>query len=149
MMRTTHRALLISSLTIGLSGAAGAGTIEIKAQGVRFVPEIVRAKVGDTLAFRTMATQFVEPVAGMWPEGAPEIRSEPGADFDYTATEQGVYVVKSTPHWGAHMGVVIIVGKPPDVDATIERYLTITANDRATKPAATLLRRFQEEAVKR
>lgn len=116
---------------------------------MRFVPQIVWAKRGDTIAFRTMETQWIEPVPGMWPEDVPEIRSDPGADVDFKTTADGVYVIRSVPHWGAHMGVVLVVGQPPNLAATISSYLEATRNDKEAKPAAVLLRRFQEQTEKR
>ncbi|WP_156302623.1 hypothetical protein [Methylogaea oryzae] len=58
------------------SSNAFAASVEIKGAGVAFAPAVVFANVGDTLAFRNMASHFVESYPGMIPEGAAPMKSD-------------------------------------------------------------------------
>lgn len=121
-----------------------AETIVIRAQGVRFLPDIVRAQVGDDIAFRNMSAHFVEGVPGMWPAGASELRSATGADYDYRLEQEGLYVIKCPPHWGARMGLVIAVGDPAGLAGKVSEYEALASIDKAAKPASGLLKKFRE-----
>ena len=57
-----------------------------------------------------------QSLEGMIPEGAEAWHSSMGDNYSHTFTVEGVYFYKCTPHWGAGMGGVIVVGKP-DLDA--------------------------------
>lgn len=105
------------------SSSAFAANVEIKGAGVAFAPAVVFAQVGDTLSFRNMASHFVESYAGMIPDGAAAMKSEMGADYDYNAAKEGIYVYKCPPHIGARMAGIAIVGKPADAAATIDKML--------------------------
>lgn len=142
-MRSIRKVLAVMSATLAL-GVADAETLQVKAEGVRFIPDVIRANVGDVIAFRNMATQSVESVPGMWPEGAPEMKSELGAAYDYQVEREGLYVFKSPPHWGARMGGVIAVGDTTALKETITLYAKITEADKLAKPASGLLRKFRE-----
>jgi pseudoazurin len=141
--KLTRASLVAAAITCWVS-AVRADTIEVKGQGVKFVPDVIRANVGDTIAFRSMSTHYVEIVKGMWPEGAPEMKSEMSKDYDYPIVKEGLYVFKCPPHWGARMGGVMVVGKPADLDAKVDDYLKVADTEREAKPAAYLLRKFQE-----
>jgi len=136
-------ALLVGAV-VCTSTVVQAETIEIKGVGVRFVPDVIYAEVGDTIAFRQMLTHFVDSVGNMWPTGAPKMRSAMGADYDYRVIQKGVYVFKCPPHWGARMGGILIVGKPADLNATIDRYIGIAESDASAKPAKALLTKFKD-----
>lgn len=142
-MPTIRRTLTTIAAALAV-GTTSAETVVVKAQGVRFIPDVIRASVGDVIAFRNMTTHSIESVAGMWPAGAPEMHSETGADYDYPIEREGVYVFKCASHWGARMGGVISVGEPADLEATLQRYETIAAEDKAAKPAGGLLKKFRE-----
>jgi len=143
MFHLERASLVAAAFALGVS-AAQAETIEVKGQGVKFVPDLIRVNVGDTIAFRSMSTHFVEIVKGMWPEGAPEMKSDMSKDYDYQVIKEGLYVFKCPPHWGARMGGVMVVGKPADLKAKVEEYLKVADTDKEAKPAAYILKKFQE-----
>lgn len=138
------RMLVLAGAIFAVSLPAHAETIEVKGAGVKFAPEYIKAKVGDVIAFRNMATHFVEPVEGLWPESAPKMHSENGADYDYVIEKEGVYVFKCPPHWGARMGAVLVVGEPKDLAATLDKYLAVAEANAQAKPAKGLLVKFKE-----
>jgi pseudoazurin len=138
------RLLALAGAILAVFLPVHAETIEVKGAGIKFAPEYIKAKVGDTLAFRNMATHFVEPVEGLWPDGAAKMHSEMGADFDYAVGKEGVYVFKCPPHWGARMGAVLVVGNPPDLAATVDKYIAVAEANAPAKPAKGLLTKFKE-----
>lgn len=104
------------------STSAWAANVEVKGAGVAFAPDIVFANVGDTINFRNMASHFVESYPGMIPDGAAALKSEMGADYDYQAAKEGIYIYKCPPHVGARMVGALVIGKPAGAAATIEKY---------------------------
>jgi plastocyanin len=139
--------LLLATALLTVS-AARADTIVVKGQGVRFVPEIVHARIGDTLAFRQMQTQSLESVAGMWPKSVASFSSSPHREVDFPIREEGVYVFMSPPHWKAHMGLVLVVGDQSDLPAVADRLLELASTDPNAKPAKRLLLKFRENLGK-
>ena len=91
-----------------------------------------------------MAAQSVESVPGMWPEGAPEMHSVRGKDYDYVVEHEGLYVFQCPPHWRARMGGIMVVGNPQDLAAIVTRYEALATSDKAAKPATGLLKKFRE-----
>lgn len=113
----------IAGLATLASSSAFAASVEIKGAGVAFAPAVVFANLGDTLAFRNMASHFVESYPGMIPEGAAPMKSDMGADYDYSAAKEGIYVYKCPPHIGARMAGVAVIGKPANAAAAIDKML--------------------------
>lgn len=113
----------VAGLVALASTAAWAGSVEIKGQGVAFAPDKVFVNAGDTLSFRNMASHFVESYAGMIPDGAQPMKSDMGANYDYNAAKEGVYIYKCPPHMGARMVGAVVVGKPADAAATVDKLL--------------------------
>jgi plastocyanin len=138
---------VLAGLAMLASVAAEADTIEVRAMGVKFVPDIIHARVGDVIAFRHMPTHFVETVEGMWPEGAPKMLSVMGADYDYPVVREGLYVFKCPPHWGARMGGIMQVGPLEDLSGTLEKYFQVAETVKEAKPAKALLSKFRDEAL--
>lgn len=140
--------MMAATVCTFISMNAAATTIEIKGVGVKFVPDIIYAAVGDTIAFRHMPTHFVQSLNGMWPQGAPKMRSALGADYDYRVSKEGVYVFKCPPHWGARMVGIMVVGEPADLNTTIERYIDLASREESARPAKGLLMRFRRSLPK-
>ena len=59
-----------------------------------------------------MTGHNVETLGAMIPEGGVEMNTELGVDVTQQFDVPGIYVYKCTPHWGARMGGVIVVGTP-------------------------------------
>jgi plastocyanin len=148
-MFSSQRARAAALGAVMALGTASAETIQVKAQGVRFLPDIIHANVGDVIAFRNMATQRVQDVPGMWPDGAPPMSSDMGADYDYVVEREGLYVFKCPPHWGARMGGILAIGNTTDFQGKATEYAKIAATDRAAKPATGLLKKFSERLATR
>lgn len=143
---------MLTALAASILGAAGAqaDTIEVRVVGVKFVPDLIRASVGDVIAFRNMPTHFVGSVDGMWPEAAPRMLSPIGADYNYPIEKEGLYVFKCPPHWGgARMGGVVVAGNPQDLGTTVERYIQVAETVKEAKPAKSLLTRFRDALAQR
>lgn len=100
--------LSVFALYALVSTTVWADTVEIKGKGVKFDPLVVFAKSGDTIAFRKMASHFVESIS--IPEGAEKMISDMAADYSYAVKQDGVYFYKCPPHWGVRMGGIIVVG---------------------------------------
>ncbi|OUR65529.1 copper-binding protein [Methylophaga sp. 42_25_T18] len=93
----------------------------VKAQVTAFKPIVVKVAVGDTVSWENMNGHITESVEGMIPEGAESWMSKMGDNFTTAPlTVEGVYFYKCTPHWGAGMGGVIIVGEPTNFAAIVE-----------------------------
>lgn len=93
---------------------------EVKAQVTAFKPVVIKVAVGDTVTWSNMNGHLTESVEGMIPEGVEPWISAMGENYTTPPlTVEGVYFYKCTPHWGAGMGGVIIVGEPTNL-ATIE-----------------------------
>ena len=83
-----------------------------------FQPDFIKAAPGDTIKFVPGdKTHNVETIKGMAPDGALEIKSKMGETTTVTMTQEGVYGVKCSPHYGMGMVALIVVGKPVNLDA--------------------------------
>jgi pseudoazurin len=83
-----------------------------------FQPDFIKAAPGDTIKFVPGdKTHNVETIKGMAPDGAQEIKSKMGETITVTMTQEGVYGVKCSPHYGMGMVALIVVGKPVNLDA--------------------------------
>ncbi|TSE12514.1 pseudoazurin [Mesorhizobium intechi] len=83
-----------------------------------FQPDFIKAAPGDTIKFVPGdKTHNVETIKGMAPDGAQEIKGKMGETITVTMTQEGVYGVKCSPHYGMGMVALIVVGKPVNLDA--------------------------------
>lgn len=123
MKRTMTLAALTAML---LAGGAQAAEHEVQMlnKGEKgamvFVPDLVKAAPGDTIRFvPTHKSHNAEAIKGMLPEGAEGFKSKINEDFTVTLTEEGVYGIKCTPHYGMGMVALIVVGDPVNLDAAM------------------------------
>ena len=87
----------------------------------------------------------VETIDAMTPEGFAKVNTELGDDVTITFDAPGIYVYKCTPHWGARMGGIIMVGQPEDPAAIIEQYRAAIEEDKSLLPAKGLLKKFEKD----
>jgi pseudoazurin len=101
-----------------LSSAVMAENHVVTAEVTNFKPMIIKVAVGDTVSWENMNGHISETINEYLPEGATGWMSEMGENFTTPAlTVPGAYFYKCTPHWGAGMGGVIIVGDANNLDA--------------------------------
>lgn len=89
----------------------------VTAEGLKYNPLVTVIAVGDTVAWENMSSHDTQAIEGLVPEGAELWHSGMGENYQHTFTVEGIYVYKCTPHFGAGMGGVIIVGNPTNLDA--------------------------------
>jgi pseudoazurin len=119
-MRSVTR-LLIGAAFLSIVGApAFAADHEVKmlnkgADGVMvFEPSLIKAAPGDTVTFVPVDKGHnAETVKDMIPAGAETFKGKINETLKVTLTEQGIYVVKCTPHYSMGMVAVVVVGKAP------------------------------------
>ncbi|OUR71217.1 copper-binding protein [Methylophaga sp. 41_12_T18] len=97
--------------------AAAAQVHIVTAQGLKYAPLVITIAVGDTVAWENMSSHDTQAMEGLVPEGTELWHSGMGDNFQRTFSQEGIYIYKCTPHFGAGMGGVIIVGKPVNLDA--------------------------------
>lgn len=149
MKKMVSRILLVASMSVA-SAAALAEDTTVNAVGVKFDPVFVFIEVGDKVSWENMTGHNVETIDELVPEGTEKINSTLGEDITLTFNEPGVFVYKCTPHWGARMGGIIVVGQTEDAMNTAEAYLakvdTLKGN---LLPAKGLLKKFMKELESR
>lgn len=129
---------------------ANAGkTVEVQAQGVKFVPAIIFIDVGDTVGWSNMPSHNVETLDGMVPDGQEKIESELGQNIAVQFDVEGIVCYKCTPHWGNRMGGIIVVGNPEDPAGIVDRYMAITLEMTQHLPARGLLKDLRAELDER
>jgi pseudoazurin len=89
----------------------------VTAQGLKYEPLVIMIAPGDTVAWENMSSHDTQAFAELIPEGAEVWHSSMGENYQRTFTQEGIYVYKCTPHIGAGMGGVVIVGKPVNLEA--------------------------------
>ncbi len=94
----------------------GTETHVVTAQGLAFAPLVIKINPGDVVSWRNMSTHNSESIDGLIPEGAEKWNSPMSQNFERTFNQEGIYVYKCTPHIGAGMGGVIIVGNPVNLE---------------------------------
>ncbi len=117
--------LIAASLaTLLLAPAAFAENFDVKMlnkgeEGAMvFEPAFVAAAVGDTVTFiSTDKGHNVEGIEDLLPEGVEEFKSDMGADYVLTLSEEGLYAVKCTPHYTMGMVALVQAGAPVNKDA--------------------------------
>ena len=63
-----------------------------------------------------MSTHNTESLEGLIPEGAEMWSSKMSENYSHTFTQEGIYIYKCVPHFGAGMGGAIIVGEPVNLE---------------------------------
>jgi pseudoazurin len=101
--------------------AAAPATVESKnhtvtAQGLIYEPLVVTIAPGDSVSWTNMSTHNTESLEGLIPEGTEMWISAMSENYSRTFTEEGIYIYKCTPHFGAGMGGAIIVGNPVNLE---------------------------------
>jgi len=97
---------------------AEAGQVHIvTALGLKFAPLVIEIAPGDTVAWEKMSSHDTQALEGLVPEGVELWQSSMSENFQRTFTQEGIYIYICTPHIGAGMGGVIIVGKPVNLEA--------------------------------
>ncbi|TPK72409.1 pseudoazurin [Mesorhizobium sp. B2-3-3] len=109
---------------LALAGAAHAEehVVQLMTKGDKgsmvFQPSFIKAAPGDTVKFVPGdKTHDVETIKGMLPDGAQEFKGKMGETTTVTLTQEGVYGVKCSPHYGMGMVALIVVGKPVNLEA--------------------------------
>lgn len=108
---------LISSLMITSPGLAAEFEVLMLNKGEKggmvFQPDFIKASPGDTIKFvPTDKGHNVESIKGMLPENVEKFKSKFNKEFVLTVSENGLYGVKCTPHYGMGMVALIAVGDP-------------------------------------
>ncbi|MCA1403976.1 pseudoazurin [Ensifer sp. IC3342] len=119
-MRSMTKFLVGAAFLSILSVPALAADHEIKmlnkgADGVMvFEPSVIKASPGDTVTFVPVDKGHnAETVKDMIPQGAEPFKGKINEKLKVTLTEQGIYVVKCTPHFSMGMVAVVVVGDAP------------------------------------
>ncbi len=123
-MKEIKTTLLILGVFALMSTNVWAETHVVKGKGVSFDPAVTFAQSGDSIAFNNMAAHFVESI--IIPDGAEKMVSAMGADYNYVVKQDGVYLYKCPPHWGARMGGIIVVGDASGLEDTLDAYMAQT-----------------------
>lgn len=141
-MKTVSRWLAMAALSLfSLNALAESATVS--ANAVKFESMIVYIETGEQVSWENMTGHNVETIDVLTPEGSEKINSELGASVTATFDTPGLYVYKCTPHWGARMGGVIMVGPMDDAMALAEQYLEIVTTEKGELlPAKGLLKKF-------
>lgn len=88
----------------------------VTAQGLIYDPLVVKIAPGDTVFWTNMSTHNTESLEGLIPEGAEMWSSKMSENYSHTFTQEGIYIYKCVPHFGAGMGGAIIVGEPVNLE---------------------------------
>ena len=139
------RVLLMLSVAAIAVGPAHAAEHNIGAVGVKFDPIFIYIEPGDQINWEGMAGHNVETIDVMVPEGQEKVNSELGNNVSVTFEHEGIVVYKCTPHWGARMGGIIVVGKPDDPGAIIDAYMATLETDKSNLPAKGLLKKLRKD----
>ena len=80
-------------------------------QNMVFEPAYLNVAPGDTITFvNAQGMHNAATIEGMLPESASEFNGRIGETISFVATEEGLYGIKCTPHYGAGMVALIKVG---------------------------------------
>lgn len=141
-MKSFIKAALAGTLLMSaLSAHADSATVN--ANVVKFEPMVVFIEPGEDVSFTGMIGHNIESIPELSPEGAPEVLTELGEDVTIQFDTVGVHVYKCTPHWGARMGGIVVVGKPENAAGIVEEYLATIAEKKGNLlPAKGLLKKL-------
>jgi pseudoazurin len=116
--------MAVAATVLLAAGVASAAEVEVKMlnKGDKgtfvFEPDFLKVAPGDTVTFvSTDKGHNAETIKGMIPEGAKGFKSALGKDFSVTFTQNGVYGIRCTPHYGMGMVAMIVVGTPDNLAA--------------------------------
>lgn len=113
---------LVWLLLLSLTGAnAFAEEHMVNAQARVFVPDILYIQPGDTVHWMNMTSHDTVSQDILIPEGAKGWRGSIGENLSVTLDKEGVYPYVCEPHIGFGMAGVIVVGKPVNVDAAMDK----------------------------
>ncbi|MDZ7628596.1 MAG: plastocyanin/azurin family copper-binding protein [Parvularculaceae bacterium] len=83
-----------------------------------FVPDYVRANVGDTIRIDVGDMGHnAEAMKEVWPAGVPALKGQMSKAATFTVTADGLYGIKCLPHHGAGMVALVEVGDATVTDA--------------------------------
>lgn len=124
MRKTLLLTTLISSFLITSPGLAAEFEVLMLNKGEKggmvFQPDFVKASPGDTIKFvPTDKGHNVESIKGMLPENVEKFKSKFNKEFVLTVSEDGLYGVKCTPHYGMGMVALIAVGDPANEEGAL------------------------------
>lgn len=88
----------------------------VTAQGLIYNPLVVTIAPGDSVSWTNMSTHDTQAIEGLVPEGTELWHSPMSENYTRTFTQEGIYIYKCTPHFGAGMGGAIIVGEPVNLE---------------------------------
>ena len=109
-----------------------------KGKFMLFEPDVVHAKVGDTVKFvPTNKGHNAEMIPDLWPEGAAEFKGDLNQEAVLTIEKPGVYGIKCLPHYPMGMIGAVVAGD-----------LTNKAQLDTYKPAGSATKRFEELKAK-
>ena len=108
--------VVIEDEPIDEPASEGPETHTVMAQGLKYIPLVITIKNGDTVSWRNMPTHNTKSLDGLIPEDAEHWESPINENYDRTFTQDGIYVYKCVPHFGAAMGGVVIVGEPVNLE---------------------------------
>ncbi len=143
--RIRFATVILLAVTALWGKAALSADHTITAVAVKFKPMFLYIEPGDTVNWESMTGHNVETIDLMSPEGLEKINSELGANVTAVFESEGIIVYKCTPHWGARMGGIIVVGKPEDPSAILDSYLATLETDRSNLPAKGLLKKLRKD----
>lgn len=94
-----------------------------KGKFMLYDPEIVRAKVGDTVRF-VAATKGhnAETIPELWPEGAEHFKGAINEEIVLNITKPGIYGIKCLPHYPMGMIGFVVAGDELPNKAQLETY---------------------------
>ncbi len=109
-----------------------------KGKFMLFEPEVVHAKVGDTVRFvPTNKGHNAEMIPDLWPEGAAEFKGKLNEEIVLTLDKPGIYGIKCLPHYPMGMIGAVVAGDPTN-KAQLDTY----------KPAGSAVKRYEELKAK-
>lgn len=114
-MNTLKTSLVALTLaTLFTSSIAFAKDVTVKAEGTKFVDQIINVEPGDTVDWTNMDIHNVD--FKFQPTDAKPFVSTIGKDVSRTFTKEGIYLYQCDPHVGLGMAGAVIVGKPTNID---------------------------------
>lgn len=121
MKRFLTIAILAAATALASAAQAAEHEVRMLNKGEKgamvFEPDFVKAEPGDTIRFvPTDKSHNAESIKGMLPAGTEGFTSKINEEVVYTVTEEGVYGVKCTPHYGMGMVMLISVGAPVNLE---------------------------------
>lgn len=139
-------ASLVVLTVFGMSGKVALSADHVvTAVAVKFQPMFLYIEPGDTVNFEGMTGHNIETLELMSPEGFEKVNSVLGENVSIDFDSPGIIVFKCTPHWGARMGGIIVVGKPENPSDILDAYTASIDTDRSNLPAKGLLKKLRKD----